>query len=1023
MISMRRTLPILFGFLSLLTTTIAPAQITVVNMVPQARSGESSQDSEPDLTVNPANPLHIAGSAFTWDSLTGTPMIGALAPIYFSTDGGLTWNTALSIPSTPAAFAPTSDITLHFTASPSGTTSNLYASILHSSTGNMRTYRSPNFTVTGVAMTQINNNTNANLDQPHLEAAQTSLRGDPGNDHLFIGYNNGFGGVSPTGRTAAVTSSLNANAAAPAFTITTVEARSTGAGGQDGFDTAPSAHPDGTVYAAFFGWRGTSGIPSDVVVVRDDNWGSGGFNSLLSGGVAGVQVVTNANRPLGTLGQQRLGASNLSLCVDPRSSSRVYMAWGDQPTGSSNETVHVRMSATRGATWSGDLLTITNALNPAIAVNSHGRVGLLYQQLVSNRWQTVLRRSTDAAGLVFDGGTILANTDATTPVAAFSVYIGDYAHMIANGRDFYGIFSASNFPAAGNFLAGTIYNRFVNWGTNQLFANVALTTTVPASIDPFFFHSVELAPSSDLYVRDWTDSATAGDNGAEPSIRAVFYSTSDVWNRRGTLTGEPFISDQPANEDAGNGTGAIGDNWAFARIRRNTSATSESVSAHFVVSPLGTGSNFSDASIAFAGLDMSAPDPPSLTFPVGDAGPKITAPYPWHLGTVSSTHLCLGVQVDSSNDHFITPGLAGHAPGWGSGTDLEVLGDNNKAQRNMGLSVTSARGLGGSVGDFALVHNAATFTRDLDLRYAFPRDLGDKVSVRSIGPYEIRRHDDIITLPKMRPGENRWLEVTLPAAPIKTGDIAAATFDELRNSRVINGFGIGIRGGSNAEVIRQALTKDASVTGRIAALYGSTASKAEEKAARKMLEREVDDRAALAFLRGHLASFARIVRDLEKRGADTAFGAQGRVGIVERAVAAGDAMAAALATTTLMNALDSSITSLELGKGNPADILQTVNWQRELVLSDRLGNDGCAQRLARDSEKFADAFDRGNITVREYPNFLSQQTDCLVATAKLLGADVGPEVEVIKSGSKDLGPLQNAHRNALLKISEAIGRP
>jgi hypothetical protein len=1019
-----RTKPliVLFTVLSLLRAAAATAQITLVNMVPQGRSGETAQDSEPDLTVNPRNPLHIAGSAFTWDSLTGTPMIGSLAPIYFSTDGGLTWNTALSVPSTAGAFGPTGDITIHFTASPSGTTSNLYASILHSTSGNMRTYLSPNFTISGVAMTQINNNTNPNLDQPHLEAAQMSLRGDPGNDHLFIGYNNGFGGVSPTGQTSAVTASLNANAAVPAFTITTIEARPTTGAGQDGFDTAPSAHPDGTVYAAFFGWRGASGIPSDVVVVRDDSWGTGGFTSLLSGGVAGVQVVTNANRPVGTLGQQRLGASNLSLCVDPRSSDRVYMAWGDQPMGSTSETVHVRMSTNRGAMWSGDLLTIANALNPAIAVNSHGRVGLLYQQLVTGRWQTVLRRTTDAAGLVFDGGTILANVDATTPLATNPVYIGDYAHMIANGRDFYGIFCASNFPAAANFLAGTIYQRFVNWGTNQLFANAALTVVVPPSIDPFFFHSVELAPASDLYVRDWTDNATTGDDGAEPSVRAVFYSTSDVWNRRGTLTGEPFVSDQPANEDAGNGTGSIGDNWAFARIRRNASTTAESVTAHFVVSPLGTGSNFSDASMPFPGLDMSAPDPPAVAFAIGDAGPKITDPYPWHLGTVASTHLCLGVQIDSSNDHFIAPGLAGHAPGWGTGTDLEVLEDNNKAQRNMGLSVTPARGVGASLSDFALIHNAATFTRDVELRYAPPKNLGDRVTVRAIGRNAIARRDDIITLPKMRPGENRWLEVTLPAAPLESGAVSAATFEELRKGMVINGFGIGIRGGSDADLIRQAITKDASVSARAAALYGSAAAKAEEAAARKILARQSDERSAIKFLLGRPRSFARIVADLQKVSADASFEAPERVAAVERAARSGDAATTALATTSLMNALDSWVTAIELEKGNPADILQTVNWQRELLLSDRLATGGCAQTLARDSEKFADAVDRGKVSIRDYPDLVTQRIDCLATAARAAGADIAAEITAIRN-TKDLASVQKAHRNALLKISEAMGRP
>src|SRR5262245_17050006 len=62
--------------------TKTAASVLVVNMIPKSLSGEENQDSEPTLTVNPANPLHIVGSAFTPD-----PAGGNLAPIYVSTDG------------------------------------------------------------------------------------------------------------------------------------------------------------------------------------------------------------------------------------------------------------------------------------------------------------------------------------------------------------------------------------------------------------------------------------------------------------------------------------------------------------------------------------------------------------------------------------------------------------------------------------------------------------------------------------------------------------------------------------------------------------------------------------------------------------------------------------------------------------------------------------------------------------------------------------------------------------------------
>src|SRR6266511_5495749 len=83
--------------------------VVVVNMIPRSLSRETNQDSEPSLTVNPANPLEIVGTAFTPD-----PMGGALAPIYLSSDGGATWRLSSIVPSQSGSSTGTSDISLAF---------------------------------------------------------------------------------------------------------------------------------------------------------------------------------------------------------------------------------------------------------------------------------------------------------------------------------------------------------------------------------------------------------------------------------------------------------------------------------------------------------------------------------------------------------------------------------------------------------------------------------------------------------------------------------------------------------------------------------------------------------------------------------------------------------------------------------------------------------------------------------------------------------------------------------------------
>src|SRR5258705_8037735 len=147
---MKRTIAFVVFVVVSLAAVPMFGQVRVFNMVPQARSGEINQDSEPAITINPSNPLQIAASAFTWDNLTAGPNVGALAPIWASTDGGQNWTLVRNVPSQTAAQFPTLDITLHFATTASGTTNVLYGGILFAGDGSMRVYRTPDYRLDGV---------------------------------------------------------------------------------------------------------------------------------------------------------------------------------------------------------------------------------------------------------------------------------------------------------------------------------------------------------------------------------------------------------------------------------------------------------------------------------------------------------------------------------------------------------------------------------------------------------------------------------------------------------------------------------------------------------------------------------------------------------------------------------------------------------------------------------------------------------------------------------------------------------
>jgi hypothetical protein len=183
------------------------------------------------------------------------------------------------------------------------------------------------------------------------------------------------------------------------------------------------------------------------------------------------------------------------LAVDPSNSSILYIAWADR-LSTNDYTVHVRRSTDRGVSWSSDLLTITNAICPALAIQHNGTVGFFYQQLSpdasgNSRWESHLVQTTDAFTTKDDK--ILATVPADSPARVFDPYLGDYAHIEASGLWFVGVFSANNTPDNNNFPHGVVYQRNADFNTKRLL-DVDNTTPVDISIDPFFFRVKALAP-------------------------------------------------------------------------------------------------------------------------------------------------------------------------------------------------------------------------------------------------------------------------------------------------------------------------------------------------------------------------------------------------------------------------------------------------------------------------------------------------------------------------------------------------
>ena len=454
--------------------------VRVVNMIPAALAGETNQDSEPNIAVNPERPSDIVGTAFT-----PAPMGGGFAPIYVSTDSGNTWTLRNVVPGN-GSFG-TGDITVGF-ATTGGV---LYAGILSGTTGRLQILRTANAT-SNTPMTSLVDR--GSEDQPWVVAGSVVV-GGVSQDRVYVGNEDGN---QPNGMTATVDVSQNAaTAPAPAgFSPIQLERRATIF--KDGPPIRIALHPDGTVYAAFQRWAPTGPFPNlnvDITVTRDDNWGAGAppFAALVDSGDGVVGQIVASNRFMrfnANMGQERLGA-DLSIAVDPSDSSTVWIAWCDRVGGVSGTdwTLHVRRSTDRGQTWSADVRTVTNAKNPSLAVNSNRLLGLVYQEFTGTQWVTRLELTADAWATSAEAH-VLHQAPSNTPARTFLPYIGDYIRMLAVGRQFYGVFSGNNTPDMANFPSGVTYQRGADWNTHTLL-NTNGVTPVAVSIDPFFFHWTE----------------------------------------------------------------------------------------------------------------------------------------------------------------------------------------------------------------------------------------------------------------------------------------------------------------------------------------------------------------------------------------------------------------------------------------------------------------------------------------------------------------------------------------------------
>jgi uncharacterized repeat protein (TIGR01451 family) len=466
-----------------------PERIGVVDVIPNSESGETDQNSEPSLGVGPgAQKLVLHAFASGWQN-----------PFFTSTDGGMHWTVSETYYST--------DVTLDWNQDGPA-----YAAIQPIPVTELNVFNSSDPSA-GVKFNGGSPLVSPWLDQPWLAVANVN-----GVDHICIALNK-FDNV-PRPRTATILVSVNGGG----MWQTTILEKGTPTGGQDvGVRTA--VYGDGQrVYAAFYRFKSSvdGDEVSDLIVVRDDNGGLGGFNVLpINGnggndGVHDTQVVRDIVVALGegnygtSLGSERLG-SDCSIAIHPSQPDIVYVAYAEVLNDS--PFIRVQCSTDGGKTFQLVYSAVEPSALPALAVAADGTVGLLFATLVNGNMEVHFFKAAKG-NFNQTKELVLASFPDNDPNRQYDPYLGDYFQLRTLGDSFYGTFCASGEPKPSHFPTGVYYQRNVMtngvtqsdfWlSTNGTLVDLG-NNPVAASIDPFFFY--DIAPSFlDLPVLEYVPS-------------------------------------------------------------------------------------------------------------------------------------------------------------------------------------------------------------------------------------------------------------------------------------------------------------------------------------------------------------------------------------------------------------------------------------------------------------------------------------------------------------------------------------
>ena len=342
----------------------------------------------------------------------------------------------------------------------------------------------------------------------------------------------------------------------------------------------------------------------------------------------------------------------------------------------------------------------------------------------------------------------------------------------------------------------------------------------------------------------------------------------------------------------------------------------------------------------------------------------------------------------------------------------------------MGVHTVSSSAAG-SLTAWAVVHNAATFNRDMvlqvqpDARFLrrFKRPRLNAVGDRQEDGF--RYEDDLLVLPSMAPGENRWVALTVPGADDLDQPVTV-TFHETVGDVAVNGFTLVVRSapfevaaaeslptlGVNLVRLKRFVDTDEAI-GRLKELWPSVDKGKIGAPEYEGLLKAIQD-VYQSGIKAVLSEELPPGFDLEKR-----------LGVVREALDSGDWELMLATHSDLDRTLDAGLTYLAKREGDVADVAQNMRWQAYLTQAKKsLVELGGLQALAELSTEFDIGYASRRLSVGDYSRYVKRSLPTLERINRELGLGAEKLLERIAANLGRPAGLQAAHRGFLLRLEE-----